>query len=69
VLFKDQAFREEDEWRLVSPVISNYLTAPIKFREGRSLLTPYINFDLPAGDNRRVESSESSHGCYKRVFC
>jgi hypothetical protein len=55
VLFKDQAFREEAEWRLVSPVISNYVVSDIKFREGRSLLTPYMNFELPTGHNRRVE--------------
>jgi hypothetical protein len=55
VLFKDHAFSEENEWRLVSPVVSNYLTSPVKFREGRSLLTSYLSFELPSGHNRRVE--------------
>lgn len=55
VLFKDNAFREEAEWRLVSPVISNYVVSPIKFREGRSLLTPYMSFELPTATDRRVD--------------
>jgi hypothetical protein len=55
VLFKDPAFHEEAEWRLVSPVISNYIVSPIKFREGRSLLTPYMSFELPTAPDRRVD--------------
>jgi hypothetical protein len=55
VLFKDRAFSEEAEWRLVSPVISNYVISPIEFREGRSMLTPYMNFELPAAPDRRVD--------------
>ena len=55
VLFKDHAFCEEAEWRLVSPVISNYVISPIKFREGRSLLTPYMNFELPNAPDRKID--------------
>jgi hypothetical protein len=55
VLFKDYAFREEKEWRLVSPVISNYVVSPIKFREGRSLLTPYMSFELPTASDKRID--------------
>jgi hypothetical protein len=55
VLFKDNAFREEAEWRLVSPVISNYVVSPIKFREGRSMLTPYMSFELPTAPDRRID--------------
>ena len=55
VLFKDNAFREEDEWRVVSPVISDYVNSAINFREGRSLLTPYVNFNLPTSTKGTVD--------------
>lgn len=55
VLFKDFGFREEDEWRAVSGVISNYHDAPIQFREGRSMITPYLEFHLPSAPDRRID--------------
>jgi hypothetical protein len=55
VLFKDNAFREEAEWRLVSPAISNYVVSSVKFREGRSMLTPYMSFVLPTAPDKRVD--------------
>ncbi|SHO43075.1 DUF2971 domain-containing protein [Desulfopila aestuarii] len=45
-LLKHPSFREEEEWRIVSPVITDYLDAPVLFREGTSMLVPYIMFDL-----------------------
>ncbi len=45
-LLKHPSFAEEDEWRIVSPVITDYLSAPVKFREGKSMLIPYYEFPL-----------------------
>lgn len=53
-LFKDPAFREEEEWRIVSPVVSNYVEAEIEYREGISMLVPFIRFQLPKGDDEKV---------------
>ncbi len=52
--FKHPSFEEEDEWRLVSPIISNFVITPIKYREGTSMLVPYIEFSLAPEDNRPV---------------
>ncbi|MCB1841588.1 MAG: DUF2971 domain-containing protein, partial [Halioglobus sp.] len=40
------AFEEEQEWRLVSPLITRCLEHPVSFREGHSMLVPYYAFDL-----------------------
>ena len=45
-ILKHPSFEEEEEWRLVSPVITDYVTAPVHFREGASMLLPYVHFDL-----------------------
>ena len=45
-ILKHPSFREEKEWRIVSPVIINSAQAPILFREGHAMLVPYIEFDL-----------------------
>ena len=49
-ILKHPSFREEKEWRIVSPVIKNDAEAPILFREGRAMLVPYIEFDIGLGD-------------------
>jgi hypothetical protein len=46
VLLKDKAFEEEQEWRAVSDVIKNYVKTPLLYREGVSMLIPYMNFSL-----------------------
>jgi len=48
-ILKHPSFREEKEWRIVSPVIANDAEAPILFREGHAMLVPYIEFDLSQG--------------------
>jgi hypothetical protein len=48
-LVKDDGFHEEKEWRVVSPVFSNYIEPPIKFREGSSMLIPYM--EVPLADS------------------
>ena len=45
-ILKHPSFREEKEWRIVSPVIANEANAPILFREGHAMLVPYIEFNL-----------------------
>lgn len=45
-ILKHPSFREEKEWRIVSPVIANTAEAPILFREGHAMLVPYIEFPL-----------------------
>ncbi len=45
-LLKHPSFEEEEEWRLVSPVFTDFMSAEIKFREGTSMLVPYIEFKL-----------------------
>ncbi len=45
-IIKHSAFREERECRLVSPYFRNYTVPEIKFREGASMLLPYIEVAL-----------------------
>jgi len=45
-VLKHPSFAEEQEWRLVSPVIQTGGSQPIHFREGTSMLVPYYAFDL-----------------------
>jgi hypothetical protein len=48
-ILKDPAFSEEREWRVVSPYFPRYSGPEIKFREGASMLLPYIEIDLSGG--------------------
>jgi hypothetical protein len=45
-LFKHEAFKEEDEWRLVSGPCHAHFTPHFGVREGRSTPVPYIRFNL-----------------------
>ncbi|WP_172834111.1 DUF2971 domain-containing protein [Nitrospira japonica] len=54
-LLKHPAFHEEQEWRIVSPVITNYVEADIEYREGASMLIPFMKFGLPHAPDRRVD--------------
>ncbi len=47
-IIKHSAFEEEREWRIVSPYFPKYTVPQIKFREGASMLMPYIEIDLSA---------------------
>jgi hypothetical protein len=44
-IIKHPKFSEEAEWRMISPLLSN-ADPRIKFREGLSMLTPYLIVDL-----------------------
>ncbi len=46
-VIKDASFHEEKEWRVVSPVHSNYAEAQIMHREGAAMLIPYMELRLP----------------------
>ena len=45
-ILKHPSFREEKEWRIVSPVYTDYFKAPVLFREANAMLVPYMEFDL-----------------------
>lgn len=45
-VIKNPSFCEEKEWRIISPYFSNDTVTQIKFREGASMLLPYIEIDL-----------------------
>ncbi len=45
-ILKHPSFREEEEWRIISPVVTDFVRAPVLFREGTSMLVPYIQFDF-----------------------
>jgi len=54
-LLKHPSFHEEEEWRVVSPVIKDFVTTPIEYREGPSMLVPFMNFRLPDAPDRRID--------------
>ena len=53
-ILKHPSFKEEEEWRIVSPVITDYLKEPVLFREGTSMLVPYIEFNLATRSNPTI---------------
>lgn len=54
-LLKHPSFHEEEEWRVVSSVMTNYVEAPIEYREGPSMLVPFLKFGLPQASDRRLD--------------
>jgi hypothetical protein len=54
-ILKHPSFTEEAEWRVISPVITDYLTAPVLFREGTSMLVPYFEFNLSARNGSPID--------------
>lgn len=53
-LLKHPSFQEEEEWRIVSPVITDYVRSPVLFREGASMLVPYFEFKLTSGSGEPI---------------
>lgn len=53
-ILKHPSFKEEEEWRIVSPVITDFLKEPVLFREGTSMLVPYIAFSLVTDSNPAI---------------
>jgi hypothetical protein len=55
-ILKHPSFREEKEWRIVSPVYTSSSDCTISFREANAMLVPYVEFDLaPAGQPPQLE--------------
>lgn len=54
---KNPAFKEEKEWRLISKYYASYMTPKIKYREGGSMLVPYMEFEL----ERFYDNPKNSH--------
>ena len=54
-MFKDPAFNEEAEWRVVSPTVSDYVHTDISYRVGRSTLVPYKLFRLARSGSPQVQ--------------
>lgn len=52
-LIKDPSFREECEWRIISKYFPKYTVPEIKFREGASMLVPYI--EIKIGNKNKAE--------------
>ncbi len=53
-ILKHPSFEEEQEWRIVSPVMTDCTKQPVYFREGNSMLVPYYAFDLKAPASGRL---------------
>ena len=45
-IIKHHAFQEEKEWRLISRTFPNFSDPELRFREGSSMLVPYIEVSL-----------------------
>lgn len=43
---KHSSFKEEQEWRAVSPIVINHAKTLIGYRTGPSMLIPYVEFSL-----------------------
>jgi hypothetical protein len=54
-ILKHPSFREEMEWRIVSPVYTDQAAAPILFREAHSMLVPYVEFNLQQNPNQPLQ--------------
>lgn len=54
-LLKHPSFIEEEEWRVVSPVLTNYRDTTIEYRESTSMLIPYIEFSLAPDEEAMME--------------
>jgi hypothetical protein len=50
-IIKNPAFKEEKEWRLISNYFPKYTVEEIKYREGASMLVPYIELNLERWHN------------------
>ena len=53
-LIKDPSFREECEWRIISKYYPKYTVPEIKFREGASMLVPYIEIKIGNKNKNRI---------------
>lgn len=64
-MIKNPAFKEEKEWRLISKYYASYVTPRIKYREGASMLVPYMEFEL----ERFYDNPLHSHPVFFKSVC
>ena len=57
-VLKHWSFREEREWRVISPVLPNLSDPKVKYRIGRFTLIPYREFSIARAPGRLVEIDE-----------
>ncbi|BBO93177.1 DUF2971 domain-containing protein [Desulfosarcina ovata] len=62
---KNPAFKEEKEWRLISKYYASYMSPRIKYREGASMLVPYMEFEL----ERFYDNPLHSHPVFFKSVC
>lgn len=62
---KNPAFKEEKEWRLISKYYATYMTPRIKYREGSSMLVPFMEFEL----ERFYDSPMHTHPVFFKSVC
>jgi hypothetical protein len=48
-IIKHNAFKEEAEWRVISQYYPNFAVPEINYREGASMLLPYVRLKIPEG--------------------
>lgn len=49
ILVKNPSFAEEGEWRLILPIVRDYIKAEIDYREGANALIPYMKIPIRLG--------------------
>lgn len=57
-VLKHSSFREEREWRVISPVFRDLLDPTVKYRIGRFTLIPYREFRIAAAPGQPVRIDE-----------
>jgi len=62
---KHPAFKEEKEWRLISKYFASYVSPEIKYREGASMLVPYVELKL----ERYHGIPQHTHAVYFKSVC
>lgn len=50
-LLKHPSFAEEQEWRIVSPAMTDFMSGKIRFREGTSMLVPFSELELRSDES------------------
>ncbi|SFF79311.1 DUF2971 domain-containing protein [Neptunomonas qingdaonensis] len=56
-ILKHPSFQEEEEWRIVSPVVTDFKDPSVHYREGTSMLVPFFEFSLvaPKADKLQIQ--------------
>ena len=54
--FKNEKFSEENEWRIVSPIVDIH-SWEVKFRQGASMLIPYLDIAIGSNNGSAIQSA------------